>query len=50
MYIVNKGLHPRLRMLMEENSAWFQVIHRFDHCLELVVKNTIYKLLQYSVK
>lgn len=40
MYIAKKGLDSTLRVLMEENSAWFLVVRCFDHCLELVVKNT----------
>ena len=36
---VNTGLHNGVGVLMKADSPWFQVIHCFNHCLELAIKD-----------
>ena len=36
---VNTGIHGRLGFKMKESALWINVIHRFNHILELAVKD-----------
>ena len=36
---INIGVHNGVEVLMQADSPWFQVIHCFNHCLELTIKD-----------